>query len=295
MLYPRPSFSGIGSRGGHEVSNEEWWRHIRGYWRVPVLIPDTELPAATVFARSAWQTLDPRPQGFKVRIANRPGIFREAQGLLNRRYNDRGYVGQELTVSDKKLTIAIYEDGEIIGTLTVTLDTGLNLSCEEFFPAETADLRQRGAVLCEFTKLATGDAASAARSLATMFHVAFVYAHRIHKASHVVIEVNPKHVSFYTRVIGFQQHGLPRHNARVNAPAVLLTCCFSDIESRMVRSFKLGERSESRSRKGDVFYSHSLSPGEEEKIRTRLLRIINPGFRSGAKNWIQALLRPWFR
>jgi hypothetical protein len=38
----------------------------------------------------------------------------------------------------------------------------------------------------------------------------------------VVIEVNPRHVAFYKRMLGFKEFGPERLCSRVNAPAVLL-------------------------------------------------------------------------
>ena len=60
------------------------------------------------------------------------------------------------------------------------------------------------------------------RLLATLFQLAYVFAHRIHGATDVVIEVNPRHVIFYKRMLGFVQICEERMCPRVKTSAVLL-------------------------------------------------------------------------
>ena len=43
-----------------------------------------------------------------------------------------------------------------------------------------------------------------------------------HSFDYVVIEVNPRHVRYYERMLGFEVIGPERMNPRVEAPAVLL-------------------------------------------------------------------------
>jgi hypothetical protein len=58
--------------------------------------------------------------------------------------------------------------------------------------------------------------------LAALFHVAFIFAHRLNECSDLLIEVNPRHVPFYCRLLQFQPFGIEKANPRVNAPSVLL-------------------------------------------------------------------------
>jgi hypothetical protein len=60
------------------------------------------------------------------------------------------------------------------------------------------------------------------RLLASLFHVAYAYAHRIMGVDDLLIEVNPRHVRYYQSMLGFKVAGPQRHNLRVGAPAVLL-------------------------------------------------------------------------
>ena len=111
-----------------------------------------------------------------------------------------------------------------MGTLTVVLDSAEGLASDELYRDEGDDLRKRGKRLCEFTRLAVDiePRFNSKDFLARLIHVAFVYAHLIQHATDMLIEVNPRHVGFYRRSLGFSQLGPERICSRVNAPAVLM-------------------------------------------------------------------------
>ena len=59
--------------------------------------------------------------------------------------------------------------------------------------------------------------------LASLFHVALIYARDLNHCSHIFIEVNPRHRRFYETMLGFKTVCESRPNPRVQAPAVLLS------------------------------------------------------------------------
>ena len=75
-----------------------------------------------------------------------------------------------------------------IGTLTIGLDSPSGLLVDQLYQGEIDLPRASGAEVCEFTKLTVGDAMRSRRLLATLFQLAYVFAHRIHGATDVVIE-----------------------------------------------------------------------------------------------------------
>ena len=99
-----------------------------------------------------------------------------------------------------------------------------------------------------------------------MFHVAFIFAHQLSGATHIAIEVNPRHVSFYMRVLGFLPHGTPQSNPRVNAPGVLLIADFQEIGRQLLAREAPG----SGAGEPPPFFSHSFSNAEEKGIRKRI-------------------------
>ena len=82
-------------------------------------------------------------------------------------------------------------------------------------------LREQGRRLCEPSRLAI-DKGVSKRVFAALIHISYIYAHNIHRFTDYVIEVNPRHVVFYKRMLGFKDFGGERECTRVGAPAVLL-------------------------------------------------------------------------
>ena len=76
--------------------------------------------------------------------------------------------------------------------------------------------------MCEFTRLALDADDCGRNALACLFHIGFIFAFRIHRATDLFIEVNPRHALFYRRKLGFEVIGEEKICRRVNAPAVLL-------------------------------------------------------------------------
>ncbi|MFY3383730.1 N-acyl amino acid synthase FeeM domain-containing protein [Paracidovorax sp. MALMAid1276] len=222
-----------------------------------------DAPSSTLFMHPDLVPYAPG-QGFKIRVARRSSVLQDALGLLNRRYQQRGYGSQTLTLSPERMTIVAYEEQQVIGTLTVQIDTRQGLLSDECFKAPLDVFRARGALLCEFTKLATAPHAPMPATLASMFHVAFIFAHQVNHATHAVVEVNPRHVAFYKRVLGFADQGAKAENPRVKAPGVLLVGDFA----------QLGRQLRSRGHRGPgeppPFFSHSFSNAEEQGIRERI-------------------------
>jgi hypothetical protein len=51
-------------------------------------------------------------------------------------------------------------------------------------------------------RLAVDNMVQSRTVLAAIFHIAYIYGHRIRGCSDVVIEVNPRHVRFYRSMLG---------------------------------------------------------------------------------------------
>lgn len=222
-----------------------------------------DAPTSTLFMHPALAP-QPQGQGFKIRVARRSSVLQDALGLLNRRYRQKGYGSQTLTLSPERMTIVAYEDRQVLGTLTVQLDTDQGLLSDECFREPLDGLRSSGASLCEFTKLATAPHAPMPATLASMFHVAFIFAHQVNHATHAVVEVNPRHVAFYTRVLGFRAQGTAVENPRVKAPGVLLVVDFAQIGRQLLA------REHHCAGEPPPFFSHSFSNTEEKGIRNRI-------------------------
>lgn len=206
---------------------------------------------------------------FKIRLANAGGIRQEASMLVQERYLERGYGKQELGEDPNRVTVVAYESGAPVGTLSIGFDSPAGLLCDDLYRNEIDALRMSGAKVCEFIKFATSTSSSATKTMAALFHVVFLYAYRIHGCDKVVIEVNPHHVKFYRRALGFKPLGPERINRRVNAPAVLLQMRLDYIAAQIE---KFGGRSDLRKEEKSL-YPYFFSPEEERGILRRLMRM----------------------
>jgi hypothetical protein len=120
--------------------------------------------------------------------------------------------------------------------------------------------------LCEPSRLAI-DKNVTKRVFAAMIHISYLYAHRIHGYTDYVIEVNPRHVMFYKRMLGFADFGAERPCSRVGAPAVLLRLPLQLMGEQIRRWGGLMElHGEERS-----FYPYFFPVKDEAGITARLL------------------------
>ncbi|MBZ8140402.1 long-chain N-acyl amino acid synthase [Rubrivivax gelatinosus] len=211
---------------------------------------------------------------FRIRSADSYVCRQRADSLLRERYAWRGYHAVSLP-SDQttnRITLSATENDDTIGTITVALDSAEGLSAEDAFPAEMEGLRASNLRVCEFTKLAIDPISGSKRVLAALFHVAYIVAHRIRGYDALVMEVNPRHVRYYERMLGARIVGEERLNRFVNAPAVLLTIDFDYIRQQ-IEAF--GGRADLDADERSL-YPYAFSSREEQGILARLMNAQTP-------------------
>lgn len=149
-------------------------------------------------------------------------LSRSGGGLLSRMYASKGYALEtSLTHNPRMSSLTIQINGHTMGTLSVGVDYG-ELAAEQLYPEFIGSLRERGAIICEFGQFAIDPKVRSKRVMGAIFHMAVLVALRLRAATDIVIEVNPRHASFYQRMLGFSKVGPERFCQRVEAPAVLL-------------------------------------------------------------------------
>jgi hypothetical protein len=184
----------------------------------PVALPGPQF-AACGDAESRRRRAD---QVFYVRLATSLGRKQAASLLLHKMYAWRGYAveaGEGLAAD--KITLYAETAGELVGTMSLCLDRTGTLPADQNFGDKLSELRRQGRRLCEPSLLAI-DRGVTKRVFASMIHISYIYAHNLHQFTDYVIEVNPRHVAFYKRMLGFSDFGGERACTRVGAPAVLL-------------------------------------------------------------------------
>lgn len=221
---------------------------------------------------------------FKIRLAGAPQARRDAGNLVQTRYASRGYQTSATMINPNVCTFAAYNEGKVAGTVSLRLDSKDGLAADELYRPEIDAMRATGQKICEFTRLAVETSAASRPVLAGLFHTVYLFAQNVRGFDFVVIEVNPRHVGYYRRSLGFEILGGERHNSRVNAPAVLMGMSFRKIGDNMRRyagtaarpriaragMTRLGMTNVAMRRS---FYIYGFSRAEEAGILDRLRRI----------------------
>jgi hypothetical protein len=234
-------------------------------------------PGAPTRGREMVDNPDPTPPNlvdltvdekvFGLRLVDTSHGRNNASMLINKMYSWRGYAGAHTLADDpNRITLTSTHKGEVVGTLTLGIDSPVGILADDIFKPEIDQFRQRGAKVCELTKLAFDPAVQSKAMMASLFHVMVLLARDLHHCTDLFIEVNPRHRRFYQHMLGFKQLGEPKSNPRVNAPAHLLWVGFDHV-TQQIQTFGgmgeavVGERS---------FYPMFFSPREEAGIINRL-------------------------
>ena len=204
---------------------------------------------------------------FKIRLADNQGQRNSASMLIKKMYSWRGYESSFSNDEQPNRITLVASSGDLtVATITIGFDSAIGLLVDELYQDEIDILRQRGRRLCEFTKLAVDSGIRSKQVLAAIFHIAYIYSRDIQGHTDLFIEVNPRHVRFYEKMLGFVKFGDEKVNKRVNAPAILL---WLELDYARSQIDKFGGRNE-LSETEKSLYPYFFSPPEEQGIANRL-------------------------
>ena len=212
---------------------------------------------------------------FSIRLNASAGLRGEVGALLKRMYSWRGYETENLVVpshNPNRLTFEATIGRRVVGTLTLGLDSEEGLCADELYLNEINEFRQEGRKLCELTKLAVDPEYSSKEVLASLFHLAYIYGRKLHGATDLFIEVNPRHAGFYRRMLGLSQIGEERACRRVQAPAVLMHLELAYVNAQIAQ---ISSRAGSVDCKTKSLYPYFFSHREEEGLTNTLRRHLN--------------------
>jgi hypothetical protein len=203
---------------------------------------------------------------FGIRAADIEEGRNSASMLISKMYTWRGYGGNHHVGSDpNRITLTATDKGEVIGTVSIGVDSQVGLLVDQVFKDRIDTYRNEGKV-CEIIKLAVDPGVKSMAVLASLFHVAFIYARDLHGCSEIFIEVNPRHRRFYEAMLDFRVECETRSNPRVQAPAVLLRANTAYGTEQIA---KRAGRSENPGNDRSLF-PYFFSPREEAGIIRRL-------------------------
>ena len=180
---------------------------------------------------------------FRLLAANDRATRERAYRLAWRVYERSGYVphgGAGLLTSpfdahERTLTLLIEDEAQRdIGTVTLINDSIHGLPVDELYLEELYPLRLGGRRLVEVSRLAVDDEQPHSQSLALrLVYLVHMFALHAQGGTDIVIEINPRHVSFYRRLMRFEMAGEERACPYVQgAPAVLLRLDMQKIEAQ---------------------------------------------------------------
>ncbi|MDB5933878.1 MAG: long-chain N-acyl amino acid synthase [Massilia sp.] len=210
-------------------------------------------------------------QIFHIRMANSAGRREAASLLIRKMYGWRGYAFEPNRYQEaNKITLYAETGGMVVATMSLCLDSDILLPADDNFGDRLDQLRAQGRRLCEPSRLAI-DKGVSKRVFASLIHISYIYARNIHRYTDYVIEVNPRHVMFYRRMLGFHDFGAERQCTRVGAPAVLLRLPLEHMGEQIdAWGGRMEQHGEERS-----FYPYFFASSDEPGITARLVAGLN--------------------
>lgn len=248
---------------------------VESRWQAGVPVTDGavawRMPSWHQTAAEVRSALQPWRQRISFDRARTLVGWRTSQALLGRRYTQRGLrIVPQATPEPDLATLQARDGRRLVGTLSVRLDGPNGLAADGVFPDELAALRTQGWRLCEFTRLAVEGEQPSKAVLASLFHLAYLYAHRVKTADLVIMEVHPRHAPFYRRMLGAEVVASGRDNPTVQAPSVLMRVELSHIQHQVQR---FGGRPELADTERSLFplgYAPSEEPMLIERLRAEI-------------------------
>ena len=216
----------------------------------------------------------PSGRTLSLTLAESPSGRSRAKSLVARMYSRMGYRTEGLLPEGSGYATLLLSEagGEDLGTLTVGSGAE-GLRAEECYPDEIAALRRQGRSLCEFNALAMVPGHGSTTALARLFHAALLAGGPLFGHTDAVVEVNPTHVKFYERMLGFMRVGMAKSCPRVGAPSLLLNV---DLVKGLERAREKGGHPEHRASDRSLFPLF-LNPLEGKLLAERLAeRLFSP-------------------
>jgi len=212
-------------------------------------------------------TIGGEPRNVTIRLVETRKKIEAACELVNDRYAWRGYGNSHHIPADAHhMTFTAEIDDEIVGTITLAVDSSSGLAIDKAFSGEVDAFRcMPDTRVCELTKFAFSPKVQSKELMAALFHIVFVYGSRAHGGTDLFIEVNPRHVRFYESMLGFQRLGCMRQNESVAAPAQLMWLKVSEIREQILRC------GGTQSNNARSLYPFFFSPTDEDGIYRRLI------------------------
>lgn len=213
---------------------------------------------------------------FTVAVARDHALRSAAHTLINSQYAKRGYLVEDTTAPRGRatpdgITLVASEGNRPLGTISVNIDSEAGLLVDEVYGHEVGLLRAASRRPCEFVKFAVSSEAESKRMLAALFHLSTIYCRMLCRQTDILVEVNPRHINFYKRALGFRAAGPERLNPRVDAPCRLLRL---DLDYGMRQIKKLAGRADPSVSERSL-YPYFFPPALDTGITQRFIELMD--------------------
>jgi hypothetical protein len=200
-------------------------------------IPRSFAPRKRPLAAAAPSRASP----IRIGVAQSTHELKAAELLVRQRYSWRGYQVDGIDAAavsaaqraPHEITFVAMDEHAAVGTITLGLDGPTGLRAEETHGDRIVGIRSTGRRVCELTRLAIATHPESRSVLTSLFGHAYASGRTVHGVTDAFIEVNPRHVGFYTRVLGFAVAAAEKFCERVCAPSVLLHLEIDTLEERL--------------------------------------------------------------
>ena len=208
-------------------------RPTRSYVGIRALIGRQPLVARGIQMSTGSESARPADDGgltFATVVAESSEQIAAASNLVRRRYGWRGY---DVVAADDdgapprssvlhEFTIIALDRATTLGTVTLRLDGPAGLQAAKSYGTTIDEVRSTGGRVCELTRFAVAENVDSRTVVASLFACMYDIGRTTHGMTDLFVEVNPRHVAFYVRTLGFEVAAGERFCTRVGAPSVLL-------------------------------------------------------------------------
>lgn len=173
------------------------------------------------------------PGEFTIKIANTLSERAEVFKLGYQIYRKKGFIDENpdewlLRYYDMEeetiILIVQNKEKQIIGSVTLVFDKNCQLPSEKLYKEEVNLIKKSGHRIAEISRLIIHpDHRNSKEILLLLFNYLAIYTYRVKKYSYLMIQVNPRHTSYYKLLLKFKEMGCQKLSPYLNdAPASLL-------------------------------------------------------------------------
>lgn len=205
----------------------------------------------------------------------RENEIEHAKKVVEEQYLKLGYLALDDELFFKSLaaykaesyTLVATKNNQIIGTLTLIVDSPLGLPMDKIYAEENDCLRKGGRKLSELSQFAVKDGGLKCSLLLCKY--AEVLADKVLGCSDFVITVNPKHCSFYRKILRFEDYSSEKeHPILEGAKTVPLRLNLITLEE----TYKSCSHKKRSLNLHDFFFGADI-PDVEKELRTAIAQV----------------------